>query len=151
MKKEMFNKKNILIIVAILVIICLTVLVIVFPFNKKEEDTLDNTNPVAEEIEGKDVSSKDDLLDVLTNVGKNYYEREYYTLLTDKEVLSNFTEFGLKISLAKVNLIFPFSKGLNESLDKYKCDVNASKIIIYPESPYKVKDYKIKLQLSCEK
>ena len=146
MKKELFNKKNILVLIGIIVIIIAIILLIAFnPFAKKQNE---KGNKKGNEI--VEIKSKEDLIEVINNVSNTYYQEYYYTLVT-KDDLKEHTEFGINISLNSIGLAMGLSEDLEKNLKKYECDKDATKIHFYPTSPFKETDYTIKTDIVCKK
>ena len=92
-------------------------------------------------------------------MGKDFYTSYLYETLkegrTDKElseVLAKYKDTGIKINLR--NLAQYDSGKYKEEIetfksDKKECSKNNTRVIIYPKSPYKKSDYKIKIELDC--
>lgn len=95
--------------------------------------------------------NKNQLLDNLTEVGINFYENHYYPSIEDKNILANFNESGVNISLENINVIVSLSDETKNLLDNKKCDYKNTKLSFIPNDPYGVKDYKLKVELACEK
>lgn len=97
----------------------------------------------------------------LMRMGKDFYENFYYENVTahktDEEIealLSRYKDNGIKINLDNLGR-FDSSKYeaeiksfVNEET-KVSCDVNNTRAIIYPYSPYGVTDYEIKTEFDC--
>ncbi len=92
-------------------------------------------------------------------MGKDFYENFYYDQLKSSdeersEFLSKFQSQGIKINLS--NLVRS-NKEVNEEKakefvnpkTKEPCDMENTKVIIYPKSPYGKKDYTIEVDLVC--
>ncbi len=129
----MKNKKNLIIIGIILLVLIIISLLVFLP--KKE------TLPKVEEL---------DLEELLTDYGKNYYENYYYNGLTNKEILPNYKDSGIRISLTNLEVITPISDQLKKQLENENCDYDKTYVVYYPKENYKVQDYDIKLELSCK-
>lgn len=136
MEKLLKDKK--ILIISIIVIIAILVLIFLSFNNKKSNNSVNKGN-------------KESLDTILTNLGKNFYEEHYYNKLDDKSKLANFQESGLNISLTSLNVIMPIPDEVNNKLKSKKCDMDKSKILIYPKDPYSVNDYNIKVELTCNK
>lgn len=138
MKKKSFNSKNLLVIVAIVIIGIIIALIIVNPFKNIKSN--------------KGKSGIKDVIADVDKVGHKYYDTIYYPYVEDKEgLLSKFTDSGINISLKDIKPVIEFDESLTKGLDKYKCDMEESKIFIYPKAPFGEADYTIKVELSCEK
>ncbi len=85
----------------------------------------------------------------LKKLGKEYYENYYYIQLDDsyelrKEFLSNYKDSGLKINLNTLRNYKDISS------KRYKnCNWDKTMIIVYPEEPYKVNNYRVEVELDC--
>lgn len=125
------KKKNIVIIIVIALLLILIGGISIILLNKK--------------------SKTNTLEDVLIKYGSNFYENNYYANMKDKSVLANFTDSGLNISVKAAKVVLPLDKDTEELLDKNKCNYENTKLSFYPISPYNSTDYKIKVELACEK
>lgn len=135
-KKTIFTKRNIIILVAIIVVINIVVAAILIYNNPKNKITRR-----------------------MKEMGKDFYASYLYETLkegrTDKElseVLAKYKDTGIKINLR--NLAQYDSGKYKEEIDTFKsdkkeCSKNNTRVIIYPKSPYKKSDYKIKIELDC--
>ena len=86
----------------------------------------------------------------MKNLGKSFYEEVYYKQLVDsdielKEFLSRYKENGIKFDL---KTLVNYNDENKEVFDK--CNLDDSKVTIYPNEPYKQDSYKMELTLSCE-
>lgn len=140
MMKNMINNilknKKLMIIIGVALLVIIIALVFI----------LTNSNPKSNN--GKDGV---DLDKSLTQYGKDFYEEKYYPGIEDKTKLSNFTESGMNISLANIDVIMPLDEKVKAALEKDKCSLENSIIVFNPTSPYGINDYKIKVELACEK
>lgn len=150
MNKEFFNKKNILILVITLLIIATMILLIIFnPFGKKKNNSETNHKGY-DDVLNKNVNTKEDLIKALEASAEKYYEENYYLTIADPESeLEVHSEFGIKLTLNTLNSIQPFSENLSNSLKKYGCNLDTSRIIITPNKPYGKTDYTTKTSLYC--
>lgn len=133
--KDLLKNKKVLIIAGIVIILLVVIIVLisnVIGKNNKEEqmETLDQT---------------------LTKLGKQFYEEQYYVNLEDKEKLAAFKDTGLNISITNLDVIVPMDSKTKETLKNRECDLDNTKIMFYPTSPYGLNDYTIKVELACEK
>lgn len=124
------NKKNIIWIVAIFVVIIVVVCLVVFG-SKAKHDKLTYE-------------------DKLLNLASNYYTSSYYPGLEDINALENFTDIGLNISLELLNSYKKIPSSVKLILDNSKCDYSTSKVVIYPKAPFKAKSFDIELVLDCK-
>ena len=93
----------------------------------------------------------------LKKMAKSFYEDYYYDLLVEQKgsndqaivYLSNFADTGLKISFDSLKLYYDENAKMNYT-ELADCNENATKVIIYPKSPYGNKDYTMKVQLACD-
>lgn len=97
----------------------------------------------------------------LTKIGKDFYENFYYdeigsTEKERKEFVKQFEEIGIKVSLNTLSKYKGEDK-MNEVLNifinpktKKPCNINDTKVIIYPEKPYNKTSYNIKSEISCD-
>lgn len=101
----------------------------------------------------KTKSSNNDinLEESLIQYGKKFYKEKYYPGIEDKTKLSDFTESGINVSLANIDVTLPLDEKVKTALEKDKCSLENSMIIFNPISPYEINDYKIKVELACEK
>ena len=138
--KKMNNKNIILVVAAIVVIGIITALIIVNPFKNgiKFKSNKENMNI-------KDIISEVDKL------GHKYYDTIFYPYIEKpEELLSLFTDSGINITLSDVKNVVEMDEKLVKALDKHKCDLEKSKVYIYPSAPYKAENYKVEVELSCE-
>lgn len=96
-------------------------------------------------------SSKSSLEDLLITLGSDFYENHYYPGIQNKELLNDYKESGVNIDINSLNVIIPLPEETKKILNKNKCDYQNTKLIIYPNTPFGSTDYKIKVELSCEK
>lgn len=141
MKKINFDKKFILCLI-IVIIILLGILVLLFSINKKMDKNKNNnsTNPTI------DIEKK------ISEIGKSYYSGIYYPSITEpKELLSSFTEIGLSINLTNLQVTNEFDENLVKDLKNKKCNYDESRVIFYPNEPFGKEDYKLEVNLECNK
>lgn len=135
--KVLKEKQNLLIIGGIaLVVVVILALLFIFVFNKD-----------------KDIMTTETLEEKLESVGTDFYENHYYAGLVNEnkqESLANFKDNGIKIDLTSVELLVALDQDVKDQLEKDKCDYSKTIFYIYPKAPYGQKDYKLKLELSCE-
>ena len=129
------DKKNLYILIGIIVAIILIILIFILGGNKKN------------------IMSEATLEQKLEEVGKDFYENKYYSSLDDeqKKNLSNFSENGIRIDITNLEVISPLDEDVKKQLEKDKCDLDNTKFVITPKEPYGVKDYDLKIELSCKK
>jgi len=139
-KTKKINKKNIFIILSVLVVIAIVILVCFILLSKKGDN-------------------KKDLETSLNNMGQTFYENFYYEQIGTSadertSLLSKFTTVGIKIDLENLE---KYNNGefsdeiakFENSLTEEKCNKTNTKVIIYPQSPYGKTDYKISTELDC--
>lgn len=125
------KKKNMIFIIAAAVLVIIIGVVCIILFGKKDKSlTLDQA---------------------LTNYGSDFYENHYYANMKDKSILADFTESGLNISIKAAKVILPLDEKTEKMFNKNKCNEEETKLFFFPSDPYGAKDYKIKVELSCEK
>ena len=130
------EKKNLLIIGAIIAVIIIAIILICFVFKKDKGMT-------TETLESR-----------LEKVGIDFYENHYYSGINEEEreeKLSYFKDNGIKVDITNVELLVTIDQEVKEQLDKDNCDPDETKITIYPKEPYGQKDYTVKVDLVCEK
>lgn len=103
-------------------------------------------------------SNKSALTKELNKAGVNFYENFYYNQVGNddnerKEFLSKYAAVGIKIDLENLarttdNKDEFINKFVNKKT-KEKCNINNTKITIYPKEPYGQKDYKMDVVLDC--
>lgn len=139
------DKKTLIIgVVALLAIIALVVILLVLP----KDNGKGNNNGGNNDGNG---NSSVDLEKNLTEAGKNFYETQYYVGLEDPTTLANFKDTGLNISITNLEVILPLDEATKKELTNKECDLDETKIIIYPKDPYGVENHEIKVELSCKK
>lgn len=125
----MKDKKNLIILIGI-IILAIVIIFSIFTFSKlSKENKRENE---------------------MKNLGKSFYEEIYYKQLVDsdiklKDFLSKYKENGIKFDL---KTLVNYNDENKEVFDK--CNLEDSKITIYPEEPYKQDSYKMELTLLCE-
>lgn len=95
------------------------------------------------------------LIKILEDLGKEWYEGYYYEALSYNETpredfLKKFVDTGLKIDLS--NLALHASDGIEEKMARFEnknCDKEETKVIIYPQYPFGLRDYKIETKMQC--
>lgn len=133
------HRNMILLIDGILIILMFTLLIIVI--------SLSNNGNNKRELEKE-----------LESLGRDFYENEYYPLLSDNaEERANFLKSteksGIKISLQDIKN-YNTSKGKNitnfvNSATKEVCNTEKTRVIITPKAKYSKTSYEIKVELSC--
>ncbi len=137
------EKRNKLILIGSIALGLIIVFIVIFCIANRNNKTLEEK-----------------LSEKLTKMGEEFYTNFYYDEFTkDKseeeiaESLSKFEEIGVKINLDNL-LRYDNGKNQNEA-DTFKneegeaCNLNNTKAIIYPKSPYGKRDYTIEVQLDC--
>lgn len=97
-------------------------------------------------------SDEEILNNKLTEIGIKFYENFYYDSF-EKDLIMKYEKNGIKINLESL-FEYSFIKD-NYDLDifnndEYKCDLEKTMIIIYPETPYEKNNYNIKTILVCD-
>ena len=77
----------------------------------------------------------------ITIIAERFYEATYFQTM-NKEILNDFTEKGINISLSELLDIEEEDSAMYK-----KYNLNKSKIIIYPEKPYTKNSYKVEIKL----
>lgn len=129
-KKLLSNKKILLAVIA--AVIVLVIIIVNMVMNQDSEK--------------KTVS----LNDKLNDLGVEFYETKYHTTLDDKAKLANFKDSGISISVTNVEVLLPLDDETAGLLKDKNCNLDETKIIIFPKAPYGVKDYSMKVELACE-
>lgn len=105
-------------------------------------------------------SLEDKLSKNLTDMGKEFYTEFYYVEISKNksttevaENLEKFKDIGIKINLDNLSR---YKDGkFKDMVAEFKnekgtaCNVNNTRAIIYPESPYGKNNYKIEVELDC--
>ena len=126
---KMKDKKNLMVLVGI-VALAIVIVVSIIIFGK--------------------ISNESKKENEMKNLGKAFYEEVYYKQLVEsdievKDFLSRFKENGIKFDL---KTLVGYKDDNKELFDK--CNLDDSKVTIYPSDPYKQDSYKMELTLSCE-
>ncbi|MCM1052991.1 MAG: hypothetical protein NC483_03355 [Ruminococcus sp.] len=103
-------------------------------------------------------SNKRELEKELEKLGKDFYENEYYPLLSDNtderiNFLKSTEKSGIKISLENIKS-YNKDKGKEitnfvNSDTKEACDAKRTRVIITPKDNYSKTSYDIKVELHC--
>ena len=111
-------------------------------------------------ITNQETKEEKKLKTYLQEMGIDFYENFYYEQVGKneqerKQVLEKFKDIGIKISLS--NLEKYNTEANKEKIDAFlnnkevvDCNKENTKIIIYPEEPYKADNYHFELNLVCE-
>lgn len=93
----------------------------------------------------------------LKQEGKKFYEDFYYKQVGNSDTervnkVKQYSQIGIKVDLRNLN---NYKEGINEEDDTFEymydhCDIDNTKIIIYPEFPYGKEDYRIETELNCK-
>lgn len=148
MKKELFNLKNILVFVGIVVVIGAIIVLAVFNPFKTKKDNEPKNNSETNKVEK--INTKDDLISVINSTMAEYYEKYYYPENT-KEDVKNLSEFGINYSLDSVIKVMLPTEDFQNNLTKYECDLENTKARVYPKDPFGAEDYKIDVDIKCNK
>ena len=121
----MKNKKNLIIIGTVIGLIIIILAIFLMPTSEKR------------------------LSNMLESKGKSFYHNFYNELsdaLTEEKVKEEMSKLSLNgITLTLDNL----SKEEKISKIFRRCDKNNTKVIVYPESPYNINNYKAEVKLDC--
>lgn len=135
----MKKNKNIIILVCVVVVVIIGILLILINSNKNNKN---NDNNSISEIS---------LEDIITNKANTFYKEHYYNKIDKKDKLSAFESNGLSIKITDLVNFVKFTKEEKTTFDKKKCSYDESMVVIYPNSPFGENDYKLKIELSCQK
>ena len=139
---DIFSVRNIIIAcITVLLVFTMLLIILLSPNSKKSNSSGDGT----------DFKGSNEVISKLKQIGSEYYEKEYYPYLEDKEfILSNYSITGITATLDDIKLFYSFGDEVDKLLSKNNCDLDASKIVFRPKEPYKDKDYDIDVKLHCE-
>lgn len=139
---DIFSVRNIIIAcITVLLVFTMLLIILLSPNSKKSNSSGDGT----------DFKGSSEVFSKVKEIGKKFYENVYYQDLEDKEyTLSNYALNGLNISLSDIKLLYSFGDEVDKLLSKNNCDLDLSKIVFSPKSPYKETDYDIDVKLHCE-
>lgn len=102
------------------------------------------------------LNDKTNVSEKIEEIGKEFYKDFYNQKLKEskniEKELSMFKNIGIKINLE--NLMLYKDGKYKEIIENFKvnnktCDKVKTRVIIKPKSPYKEKDYDIKVELKC--
>lgn len=108
---------------------------------------------------GKAKTEEQKIANSLETLGRDWYDNYFYEAAatvqadgvdTREDFLQRFTETGIKVNLNNLELHVDDETEM-EIFEKNNCDKEETKIIIYPQKPYGVGDYKIETVLKCSK
>lgn len=129
------NKKTLL-IVLVLFIALIIISILNLIFDNKKSNSFDNE-------------------EIIKSFAELYYEEGYYPQITStfgenySDKLKEYETEGIKLTL--LDIISTFG-----DVDEYKfytegnyCDFEETYAIVYPKSPYGIKDYTIDIEISC--
>jgi hypothetical protein len=88
----------------------------------------------------------------IKNMGQDYYEKHFYADFgANTKTLSLLSENGVSVDLATLisELNYKDSRQFKNKKTKRYCNFIETKIKLYPKSPFGVKDYDIKVIISC--
>lgn len=143
MKKLTDKQKKVIFYIGIAIIFIIIIVVFLI------SNTLSKTN----------TTEKDRITNYLQRKAISFYEGDYYETISSLNddtatFLNNFKEEGISMSIqvlldnnvlseadVKENLI-------NKDNNK-KCDYDNTKVVIYPQKPYKKESHKVRIQLDC--
>lgn len=134
-KKNIFTKRNIMIIVIALVIINIIVASILIYNNPKNK-----------------------LNRSIKYMGKDFYTNYFYNTLKEgrsnkelSEVLERYKDTGIKINLKNLSQFdsSKYKEEIDNMVENNKCIDTKTRAVIYPKAPYGKDNYKIKIELNC--
>lgn len=136
----MNKKRNIIILLGVIIVVGL---IIILNIDFKDNNSTENgwSNPVKIE------KTIDDLL---IEKGNKFYEN-YYNGINNPNSLSSFSEVGINVSLEQIDMVVTLDDNIKQLLNNKMCDYKKSKLVFYPEVPFGIKNYKIKVELNCQK
>lgn len=134
MKDILKDRKKLALLIGSIILLFAVIIVLVIVINNN------NSKKTTETLE-----------EGLKKIGIEFYEKKYYPTFEDKKQLANFKDTGLSISVNNLNVTLPIHDELKGKLNKKKCDLNNTKIMIFPKESYGADDYSIKVELDCEK
>lgn len=128
-----FCKNKKLIILFIVIFVLIIFLIIHFTiFNKNNEKKLNQ---------------------LLTNMGKDFYENFYYNQNNSTDILKQYEQSGIKVNLENLARYNSDNKRIIKQFinkeTKESCDKTNTQVIIYPSSPYNKTSYTLKTELVC--
>ena len=104
-------------------------------------------------------TEKDRLTNYLQAKATSFYEGAYYDTIKSLNddvatFLGNFTEEGISMSiqvLLENNVLTEdeVKENLINKVNNKKCDYENTKVVIYPQEPYKNNSYQVRTQLDC--
>jgi len=134
-KKNIFTKRNIIIIVIALVIINIIVGTILIYNNPKNKLTRS-----------------------IKYMGKDFYTNYFYNTLKEgrsnkelSEILERYKDTGIKINLKNLSQFdsSKYKEEIDNMVENNKCIDTKTRAVIYPKAPYGKDNYKIKIELNC--
>ena len=130
--KKLLKKPNIYYLIGVIVLIIAAGLVVFFSTRQSKED-------------------------VLMEIGKDYYETNYYPNntngKTDEEIKTQLQKYKNGIQINIENLKRAAGEKYKEKIEKTfkdNCDQTNTYIKFIPEEPYKVENYKIEVAVKCD-
>ena len=144
--KEIFKDKNKVTVCIVGIAIVALIIILVLTLGSGTKDGKENK-----------VTNKADLEKRLKELGDAYYEK-YYGLLDDDQkanFLPERKEIGIQADLVNIAATVDFQNQdkIVEEFTKSgrNCDKNKTMVMIYPQEPFGVKDYKMEINLACDK
>lgn len=137
------NKKRKIIVIIFIIIIIIGVSTFLFNLNSKDTSITENqwTNLVKPE---KNIE------DLLVEKGNEFYKK-YYDGIADTNSLANFSEIGISVDFNRLDMVISLDDNIKQILNDKVCDYEKSKLVFYPEAPFGGENYKIKVELNCQK
>lgn len=133
-KEFLKNKKELLIIIGVVVILVGIILFVLINTDGEKK-----------------------LKDKLETLATDYYENNYYDKIssdeaTRKQILEKFASTGFTINLNSLSRYEQFTEQVKEFVNSEtdeECDKEKTTITIYPKDPYGKEDYEVKVNLVC--
>lgn len=109
----------------------------------------------------KPKSESEKVINYIESLGKDFYETYYYPQLSKlkennmiegsiEEYLHNFEKTGIPVSLNRImELHVKTEESIDKELEKFDCNYDETKFVIYPQSPYDKNSYKITPYIVC--
>ena len=136
MKKFVKNNKLILVGVVILIVLIAILAIIVSNTNKEK----------------KTIKKYENIVSEMTSA----YYKDYYSMIVDSkgvDYIKAFEDVGFEFDLDNMINLLPSLRSKAKELVNVKtgeqCNINGTKVMVYPKDPYGENDYTIKVTLDC--
>ena len=137
MKVNEKNKKVIICIGVIALIIIISLFIVIWNNGSKNDNS---------------INSKDKIEKELVKVGKKYYDEILYPIAKESEdYLPTYASKGIKNTLNSLKDVITFNEELTKALENKECNYDNTSVIIYPSEPYGTSNYKVEVELDCKK